>query len=193
MTDDFVQAIINWEMFPELPQDRGESQPATGWVRVDTVPDVNATALEAVQTGASASLRFFDERSPLELKSHIRNLEELYVRKNTEALIEDAWRIVNAVRTWAKKPVSRGGPRDLNALAKVTFDKIGFGSSSNGIYKSDNGLFDLRTSLSEYCGRCIIRSGSTPIIYIHGTNTETGKHVCVAMAGTTDNDSALCQ
>ena len=170
-----------------------ESKPATGWVRADTVLDVNATALEAVQTGAPASLRFFDERSPLELRSHIRNLEELYVRKNTEALIKDAWRIVDAIRIWAKKPVSRGGPRDLNALVNVTFDKIGFESSSNGIYKSDNGLFDLSTVLNSHCHRCIIPSGSTPIIYIHGTNTETGKHVCVAMAGTIDNDSALCQ
>ena len=33
-----------------------KSKPATGWVRADTVPHVNDTALEAVQTGAPASL-----------------------------------------------------------------------------------------------------------------------------------------
>ena len=168
-----------------------KSKPATGWVRGDTVPDVNATAL--VQTGASASLRLFDKMSPLELKSFIRNLGELYVRKNKEALIEDAWRIVDAIRIWAKKPDSEGGPRYQNALVNVTFHEIDFESSSAGIYKSDNGLFDLSTVLNSHCHRCIIPSGSTPIIYIHDTNAETGKHVCVAMAGTTDNDSALCR
>ena len=155
--------------------------------------EAQAPELEAVQTGAPTSLRFFDKMPPLELKSLIRNLEELYVRKNKEALIEDAWRIVDAIRIWAKKPASKGGPRDQNALVNVTFDEIGFESSVNGLYKSDNGVFDLSTLLSSYCGMCIIPSGRRPLIYIHGTNTETDKHVFVAMAGTTDNDSALCR
>lgn len=150
-------------------------------------PDWGTTTTSGTEVEASR-----DEMSALELKSRIRNLKELYVRKNKEALIEDAWRIVDAIRIWAKKPASKGGPRDQNALVNVTFDEIGF-ESSNGIYKSDNGEFDLSTVLSRYCGMPIIPSRRRPIIYIHGTNTETGKHVCVAMAGTTDKDSVLCR
>lgn len=149
-----------------------------------------ATALDGVQSRPLPNSRSLEEMSPPELRSRIRDLEELYVRKNAEALIEDAWRIEGAIRTWAKTSTLKGGRRPTESLAKVTFDKIGFRNIS-GIYKSGNGEFELRTSLDPHCRMPIIPSGSVPIIYIHGTNIKTGNHVCVAIAGTTDNDIGL--
>ena len=108
-------------------------------------------------------------------------------KANADAIVSEALRIASDVQVWAVKPGMVGGRASGDTIADVTFDDIGYASSS-GSYYSPNGEYTLSTSLETSCDAPVIPSGKSALIYINATNDDTGNNICVAIAGTEASD-----
>ena len=108
-------------------------------------------------------------------------------KANADAMVNVALRIAADVQTWSLKPGMVGGRKDAETLVHVTFDKIGI-PNSGGVYFGLEGDFSLSTTLGSGCDTPVVPSQSTPLIYINGTNANTGNNICVAIAGSEAND-----
>lgn len=107
-------------------------------------------------------------------------------KANADAMVNDALRIASDVQAWELKPSQIGGSLDVETLAHVTFDKIGY-PSSGGVYTNSNGTYEFVSSHN--CSTApTIPSGFTPLIFIEGNNTERKNRVCVGIAGSRSND-----
>ena len=110
-----------------------------------------------------------------------------HTKSNADVMINEAFRMATDIQSWAVKPSMFGGVASSETLADVTFNDIGYPNSS-GTYNSPNGDFVLSNSLGSGCDTPVIPSGNSVLIYINGTNDDTGNSICVAIAGTEVSD-----
>ena len=119
----------------------------------------------------------------------IQAFSENQRKANADAMVTDALRIASDCQAWDLKPGQFGGSiAGTETLANCTFDEIGF-TNASGTYSNVNADYTLPTSLPGGCTTApTIPSGSTPLVYVHGLNTQTGNNVCVGIAGTQADD-----
>ena len=120
----------------------------------------------------------------------IQAFSENQKKANADAMVTDALRIASDCQAWDLKPDQFGGSLATETLAACTFDEIGFtNSGSPPTYTNVNGDYTLPTSLPGGCKTApTIPSGSTSLIYVYGTNSQTLNHVCVGIGGTQADD-----
>ncbi len=121
----------------------------------------------------------------------IQAFSENQRKANADAMVTDGLRIALDCQVWDLKPGQFGGSLATEDLSDCTFDEIGFTNTggANGVYTNVNGDYTLPMSLPGGCKTApTIPSGSTPLLYVYGNNTQTGNSVCVGIAGTQADD-----
>ncbi len=118
----------------------------------------------------------------------IQAFSENQRKANADAMVTDGLRIASDCQAWDLKPGQFGGSLVSEDLSDCTFDEIGF-TNASGTYTNVNADYTLPTSLPSGCTVApTIPSGGTPLVYVHGVNTQTGNNVCVGIAGTQADD-----
>ena len=116
----------------------------------------------------------------------INAFSENRVKSNADATVTDALRIASDIQAWALKPSQFGGKADGANINTVTFDFIGYPNSGN-TYSNVNADYDLATTKDAGCTGTITMpsgAGSDGPVFVHGTNADTGNHICIQITGT---------
>ncbi len=119
----------------------------------------------------------------------INAFSENRVKSNADATVTDALRIASDIQAWALKPGQFGGKLSTEGIEEVSFDDIGYPNSSN-TYSNVNADYDLATTKNAGCTGTITMpsgAGSDGPVFVHGTNTDTGNHICIQITGTNSN------
>ena len=118
----------------------------------------------------------------------INAFSENRVKSNADATVTDALRITSDIQAWALKPGQFGGMLSTEGIEDATFDDIGYPNSSN-TYSNVNADYDITGSLNGGCSAITMPTGagSDGPVFVHGTNTDTGNHICIQITGTNSN------
>ncbi len=116
----------------------------------------------------------------------INAFSENRTKSNADATVTDALRIASDIQAWALKPGQFGGMLDTQTIVDVTFAAIGYPVSAGGTYTNVNADYTIEASLNGNCSANTMPTGAGTDgpVWIHGTNTDTGNHICVEIRGT---------
>ncbi len=116
----------------------------------------------------------------------INAFSENRTKSNADATVTDALRIASDIQAWALKPGQFGGMLATEGIEDVTFADIGYPTSAGGLYSNVNADYDIAAALNGGCAAITMPTGAGTDgpVFVHGTNTDTGNHICVQITGT---------
>ncbi len=119
----------------------------------------------------------------------INAFSENRTKSNADATVTDALRIASDIQAWALKPSQFGGKADGANINTATFALIGYPTSTGGDYVNVNADYDIATTLDGGCAAITMPTGADTQgpVFVHGTNTDTGNHICIQLTGTNSN------